>query len=102
MRTLIRRGCAAEWHLRPGLAESFAALDRTIAARLAASGEGLHYLSLRKMMSLDPSRDIASCDALYWIDGHHWSQAGMARFEPRLAPLAEMVHSAVMEARGDD
>jgi hypothetical protein len=102
MRTLIRRGCAAEWRLRPGLAETFAALDRAIAAVMAADGEGMDYLSLRGMMRLDPAHDIASCHALYWIDGHHWSQAGMARFAPRLAPLAEMVQPVRRETRHDD
>ena len=99
---LIRRGCAAEWLLRPGLAGSFAALDRAVAAAMAADGEGMHYLSLRGMMRLDPAHDIASCDALYWIDGHHWSQAGMARFAPRLAPLAEMVQPVRGETHHDD
>jgi len=101
MRALIRRGCAAEWTLRPGLAESFAALDRAIADRMAADGD-VDYISLREMMRLDPANDIVSCDALYWIDGHHWSQAGRKRFAPRLAPLAELVRPVGTEARRDD
>jgi hypothetical protein len=101
MRALIRRGCEAAWSLRPGLGESFAALDRAIADRMAEEGE-VDYISLREMIRLDPANDIASCDALYWIDGHHWSQAGMARFGPRLAPLAELVHPARTEAHRDD
>ncbi|MBK1634200.1 acyltransferase family protein [Rhodovulum adriaticum] len=107
IRTLIRRGCTARWHLRPGQADSFVALDRAIAQAMAApaqiaGGPNPAYLPLIPLMHFDPGSDIVSCDALYWIDGHHWSQAGISRFGPRLAPLAEMLQETENGAARDD
>ncbi|MCL1629209.1 acyltransferase [Roseibaca sp. V10] len=86
MAGLLRAGCDALHSLRAGQAELFSELDEYAALRALA--RGVPYVSLQKMIQINPSLDLTSCAELFWIDGHHWSVAGMRHFMPRLMPLA--------------
>ena len=74
--------CAATFALRPGLVETFAALDATIAAALTA-GPVKHAPLARFPLNMDT--DFLDCRTDFWSDGDHWSPAGEAYFGARLA-----------------
>jgi len=83
---LLRAGCTARHALRPGQTRLFSEMDDRAAE--AARSLGVRYVSLQGLIALDTAVDITSCTDIYWIDGHHWSVAGMRHFMPRLTPLA--------------
>lgn len=80
---VLRRGCEAEYPLRPGQREAFERIDAAIAIRAAAAG--LRHLPMAAL-EFDMERDFLTCEALFWSDGDHWSTAGEARFGARLWP----------------
>lgn len=82
---LISRGCMARYDLRPGQRQLFEDLDRASAEAAATQGIGyISYISQIAATNFDMAQDFMTCEALYWIDGDHWSSAGAARFVGRM------------------
>ena len=69
--------------------EIFERLDAYLAQ--AASAAQLGYVSEMQAVAFDVTRDLYSCDALYWSDGDHWSPQGEQSFGARLTPALEAV-----------
>lgn len=87
MDTMLRIDCdqAPELlQLRPSHLDAFEQLDVRLTQVLSAAG--LSYLSEIQTMEFDITRDLYSCDALYWSDGDHWSPQGERTFGARLEP----------------
>ena len=79
---ILRQGCNYEFHLRPGLRESFDALDRFIGNKTAAL-KNISYLSQNEAYALSFPADFMSCEKLFWADGSHFSAQGEERFGQR-------------------
>ena len=81
---VLRAGCSATYALRPGQAQVYQTLDRTLAT--ASAGTRVAYIGL-DAQPFDMASDFMTCDTLYWSDGDHWSASGEARFGARLLPV---------------
>ncbi len=79
---MIHLGCDYPFALRPNQAEIFTQLDESIAQKVTQ--EGLEYRSQIAMVKLDMATDFMTCDATYWKDRNHYSEAGETRFGERL------------------
>lgn len=91
MDQIKRQGCAHPYQLRPGLRKVFDGLEAAIAAAL--SGSEVKVLLQSDLLGLSMPQDLLSCDALYWSDGDHFSNAGEKRFGQRLQVL-KAAHAA--------
>jgi peptidoglycan/LPS O-acetylase OafA/YrhL len=80
---VLRARCDDVVALRPGLEALFDELDQV--AFTAAKARAIGYLGL-SVLDYDHTQDFMTCDALFWSDGDHWSEAGEARFGARLLP----------------
>lgn len=79
---IIRLGCNHAFTLRPNLQKLFEDLDQAIQLRVAKTA--IHYISQIDLLQFDIKQDFMSCDAIYWIDGDHFSPAGRQRFGKRV------------------
>lgn len=83
---ILRQGCHHSYSLRPGQYEIYRQLDAVI-ARLGAPYPKVRYFSQNELFRFDFSRDLLQCDAIFWADGDHFSQAGEERFAGRGDPI---------------
>jgi hypothetical protein len=79
---IIRLGCNHAFTLRPNLQQLFEDLDHEIQMRVAKTT--IRYKSQIDLLQFDISKDFMNCDAIYWVDGDHFSPAGMQRFGKRV------------------
>ncbi len=77
-----RSGCEHSYQLRPGTEETFLNLEAMIARSLSESP--VEFLSQNSLLNLSFPEDFLSCDALFWSDGDHFSDAGEERFGKRM------------------
>ncbi len=80
-----RRGCETRVRLRPGQQEAFAELDKVLDP--LSRSNGFEYISALEILDLKFPRDLTDCKTVFWNDGDHFSEAGEARFAPRLAQV---------------
>jgi lysophospholipase L1-like esterase len=78
----MRLGCNHAFTLRPNLQQLFEDLDQEIQMRLAKTT--IRYKSQIDLLQFDIKKDFINCDAIYWIDGDHFSPAGRKRFGKRV------------------
>ena len=81
-------GCDHEYAPRPGTRQVFDKLDVAIERRMTTTGA--EYVSQNKLLGLTFPEDFTSCDALYWSDGDHFSDAGERRFGARMQLLERL------------
>lgn len=82
MDQVIRRGCRYPFALRPQQAEYFTQLDAALAQ--AAAATPVHYFSQIAALKFDIAKDFINCDAVYWTDENHLSEAGERYFSSRI------------------
>jgi hypothetical protein len=75
---IVRLGCSHAFVLRPNLQQVFKNLDQTIQKRLADTP--IRYKSQIDLMQFDIKHDFINCDAIYWVDGDHFSIEGKKHF----------------------
>jgi peptidoglycan/LPS O-acetylase OafA/YrhL len=68
--------------LQKNVAANFLRLDADL--KRASAAAGVDYISVADAIAFDSSKDLYSCDAVYWSDGDHWSSAGELRFGAKL------------------
>ena len=61
----------------------FAQLDQTLARQLQEH-KSLTYVSGLDAIEFDPSKDLYTCNEIFWSDGDHWSSAGQKEFGRRI------------------
>lgn len=83
LRALMRAGCAYPYRLRPGQAETYRRLDRTLAER-ARTLRTVRYVSQIDAVGLQMPRDFLSCDRSFWADTDHYSALGEWTFGQRM------------------
>lgn len=84
-------GCSHDYQLRPGTQEVFGRLEDAIATLLDTSD--VQVLAQSGLLNLSLPEDLLSCDALYWSDGDHFSNAGEERFGKRMKVLQAALQS---------
>ncbi len=97
---ILRRGCAAEYRLRPGQEAIYRMLDT--GAQATMSEYGLAYVSQIDAVGLDMTRDFISCERWLWRDGDHWSFEGSAYFVARLVAHGIFDHDTDMSRGAAD
>ncbi|MDB5876580.1 MAG: hypothetical protein JWQ07_6022, partial [Ramlibacter sp.] len=58
--------------------------DRDIKGIMKGKAPGVSYFSVIDALNFRKQVDIYDCDAIYWINGDHWSVAGEKRFGGRV------------------
>ena len=61
----------------------YASLDVTLASQLKEH-KSLTYVSGIDAIEFDPSKDLYTCNEIFWSDGDHWSSAGEKKFGRRI------------------
>lgn len=68
--------------IEPNVTASFARLDQALLR--AASANDIDYISADLAMAINWSKDLYSCEGIYWRDGDHLSVVGQKVFGARL------------------
>ena len=66
-------------------------LDRDIESLVGSNIANLKYISLIDILSSNWLVDIYDCDAIYWLNGDHWSSAGEKRFGTRIVSALKLI-----------
>lgn len=61
----------------------FSQIDKTLIQRLDKH-KSINYVSGMDMIDFNPSKDLYTCNEIYWSDGNHWSRAGEKEFGRRI------------------
>ena len=61
----------------------FYEIDKTLASRLYKH-KSINYVSVMDIIKFNPSKDLYTCNEIYWADGDHWSKAGEKEFGRRI------------------
>lgn len=85
-KAILRNGCTYSYRLRPGQDELFKALFARI-REIGGQHSRIRVESQDVLYGFDFSRDLLRCDAIYWSDGDHFSDAGERYFGSRVKLL---------------
>lgn len=61
----------------------YSQIDQTLLQRLQKHGS-LTYVSGLDAIGFDPTKDLYTCNEIFWSDGDHWSSAGEKEFGRRI------------------
>ena len=79
---LACKGNAPKFELTKNIA-IFAQVDQTLARQLQEH-KSITYVSGLDAIEFDPSKDLYTCNEIFWFDGDHWSSAGKKEFGRRI------------------
>jgi len=58
-------------------------IDKTLEEKLD-NHKSINYISGMDIIKFNPSKDLYTCNEIYWSDGDHWSKAGEKEFGRRI------------------
>ena len=61
----------------------YSQIDKTLAQRLDRN-KSINYVSGMDIIKFNPSKDLYTCNEIFWSDGDHWSRAGEKEFGRRI------------------
>tara|TARA_B100001093_G_C26834149_1_gene1017566 strand:- start:1147 stop:2886 length:1740 start_codon:yes stop_codon:yes gene_type:complete len=72
----------------------YSQIDKTLAQRLVRN-KSIKYVSGMDIVEFNPSKDLYTCNEIYWSDGDHWSRGGEKEFGRRI--INSLIEKKIIE-----